>query len=98
MAAILNLAEVATANTGCSILWIFTTCQGCDQTLIRNIYCFTCSVGGVRHHREDVLQDVTEIRLVEALSRSLLSRHVLQESVQDLQTCMRPEHIDKLKF
>lgn len=46
-------------------------------------------VGRVRHHREDVLQDVAEVRLVEALRRALLRRHVLQEGVQDLQACKK---------
>lgn len=34
-----------------------------------------------------MLQDVTEVRLVETLRRRLLRRHVLQQRVQDLQTC-----------
>lgn len=55
---------------------------------------FTCSVRGICHHREDVLQDVTEVGLVEALCRCLLCRHVLQESVQNLQTCRTPGHIN----
>lgn len=42
-------------------------------------------VGRVCHHGEDVLEDVAEVRLVEALRRALLGRHVLQEGVQDLQ-------------
>ena len=45
----------------------------------------TCGVGGVRDHGEDVLQDVTEVRLVEALRRRLLLGHVLEEGVEDLQ-------------
>lgn len=52
----------------------------------------TCSVRGICDHREDVLQDVTEVRLVEALSCCLLVGHVLQESVQDLKTCRRRGH------
>lgn len=74
-----------------------------NRTLFKNFFkwvhffistVFTCSVRGICHHREDVLQDVTEVGLVEALCRCLLCRHVLQESVQDLQTCRTPEHIN----
>jgi len=36
-----------------------------------------------------VLQDVAEVRLVEALRRRLLLGHVLQEGVQDLQAWER---------
>lgn len=45
--------------------------------------------GGVRRvsdHGEDVLQDIAEIRLVEALSRRFLLGHVLQQRVENLQT------------
>lgn len=35
---------------------------------------------------EDVLQDVAEVRLIEALSCSILLGHVLQQRVQNLQT------------
>lgn len=40
----------------------------------------------VGDHREDVLQDVAEVRLVEALGSGLLLGHVLQQRVEDLQT------------
>lgn len=46
----------------------------------------TCSVRRVCHHRENVLQDVAKVRLVETLCCRFLRRHVLQQSVQDLQT------------
>ena len=46
----------------------------------------TCGVGGVSDHGEDVLQDVTEVRLVEALRCCLLLGHVLKQCVEDLET------------
>jgi len=51
----------------------------------------TCGVRGVGDHGEDVLQDVAEVRLVEALSGGVLPGHVLQEDVEDLETCRETE-------
>jgi hypothetical protein len=36
-----------------------------------------------------VLQDVSEVSLVETLGRLVVSLHVLQQLVEDLQTCIR---------
>ena len=52
----------------------------------------TCGVGGVSDHGEDVLQDVTEVRLVEALRRRLLLGHVLEQSVEDLEPWTHRTH------
>lgn len=61
----------------------FCAAQGCFEAEAL----LTCSVGGVCDHGEDVLEDVTEIGLVEALGSRLLLSHVLQQGVKDLQSC-----------
>lgn len=57
----------------------------CTTCLTRR-HILTCSVRGVCDHREDVLEDITEIRLIEALGSCLLLCNVLEQGIKDLKS------------
>lgn len=74
-----------------SINIIWTTADSNNWTA--SIVCeLTSSVRCVSDHRENVLQDIAEIRLVETLSGCLLLGHILQQGVQNLQTWAATRH------
>lgn len=60
--------------------------SGLGVLRMRSTLSLTCRVRCICDYREDVLQDVAEVRLIEALSCSFLLGHILQQRVQDLQT------------